>query len=157
MRIQRIPPTERKGRIHTSTVTVAVTDTKNTSKFEINESDIKIQWYSGSGNGGQARNKVQNCCRLIHVPTGIIKTAQFRDRASSYNNAYKSLSDELKKIYDSNLNNTQNSIRQKQIGSGMRGDKVRTFRFQDNSVTDHRTNKTASCKEVMKGNFHLLW
>lgn len=156
MRIQRIPITERNGRVHTSTVTVAVVDTDQQT-FKINQQDLDVQWYSGSGAGGQNRNKVQNCCRLIHIPTGIIKTAQFRDRKSSYQHAYDALVEELKLSHNNEQANIQNSNRKTQIGSGMRGDKVRTFRFQDDQVVDHRTNKAASCKRVMKGEFNLLW
>lgn len=156
MRIQRTPVTERNGRVHTSTVTVAVTGTDQ-SEFVINNDDIEIQWYSGSGNGGQNKNKHDNSCRLIHLPTNTVKTAQSRDRKSSYKNAYEALIAQLREEHMNGSLQAVNSDRKLQIGSGMRGDKVRTFRFQDDCVVDHRTNKRARCKDIMKGNFDLLW
>jgi peptide chain release factor 1 len=143
--------------VHTSTVTVAVTDVEQTSEFIIDNNDIEIQWFSGSGNGGQNKNKHDNSCRLIHLPTNIVKTAQSRDRKSSYKNAYDALIEQLKEKYINSSLHAVNSIRKLQIGSGMRADKVRTFRFQDDSVVDHRTNKKVRCKDIMKGNFDLLW
>lgn len=158
MRIQRVPITERNSRMHTSTVTVAVIDPTLLTRLEsIPNSELTIKWYSGSGNGGQARNKVQNCCRLIHKPTGMIKTAQFRDRKSSYQQAYGAMLIELSNLHSVSQSNEQNTNRKVQIGTGMRADKSRTFRFQDDQVVDHRTNKVASCKRIMKGEFQLLW
>ena len=161
-RIQRVPPTERKGRVHTSTVTVAVITNnagpETTEKsFEIPDKDIKIEWFSGTGAGGQHRNKHQNSCRLTHIPTGTIETAQTRSREGSYRAALESLK---KKIYNESArkaNNEISLIRKEQVGSGMRGDKIRTYRFRDNIVKDDISGKTASCDKIMKGNFDLLW
>ena len=157
-RIQRIPPTERKGRVHTSTVTVAVIDSvSGQTAVTIPNSDLKIEWYSGTGAGGQHRNKHQNSCRITHIPSGVIATAQTRSRQTSYDQALSAIQTSV----DSMLKRHYNSIiaidRKQQVGSGMRGDKVRTYRFQDDVVKDHLTNKTASVKKVLAGNFDLLW
>jgi peptide chain release factor 1 len=157
-RIQRIPPTERKGRVHTSTVTVAVIDRiEGTTSSTIPESALKVEWYSGTGAGGQHRNKHQNSCRITHIPSGLVATAQTRSRQNSYNlaiqNIQETLDSETKRCY----NNTIASTRKNQVGSGMRGDKIRTYRFQDDRVQDHITGKTASTKRVLQGNFELLW
>jgi peptide chain release factor 1 len=156
-RIQRVPPTERKGRVHTSTVTVAVIDDLNYNPNQINQSDIKVEWYSGTGAGGQHRNKHQNSCRLTHIPTGTIATAQCRSRENSYNEALNALTNRVDSQTRSRYNNSVAIERKQQVGSGMRGDKIRTYRFQDDRVQDHNTNKTASVKKILAGNFDLLW
>ena len=157
-RIQRVPPTERKGRVHTSTVTVAVIDriAENRSA-SIPICDLKIEWYSGTGAGGQHRNKHQNSCRITHIPSGLVATAQTRSRQNSYDLAIQSIQlavdTEAKRCYNNNIAST----RKDQVGSGMRGDKIRTYRFQDDRVQDHVTQKVASTKKVLQGNFDLLW
>lgn len=149
-----MPPTERNGRVHTSTISVAIVD-PNITDFVCQDSDLKIQWYSGSGPGGQNKNKTQNCCRLIHIPTGIIKTAQFRDRQSSYTHAYQALIQELRQNHYHLENQQTNQNRKHQIDA-YNGD-ARTFKFRDDRVIDHRTKKSVRCKDIMKGNFDLLW
>ena len=156
-RIQRIPPTERRGRVHTSTVTVAVIDSNTKVIASIANSDIKIEWYSGTGAGGQHRNKHQNSCRLTHLPTGTVTTAQCRSRQTSYDQAYTALKQAVDQKSHLIYNNGIASDRKQQVGSGMRGDKIRTYRFQDDVVKDHVTDKTASVKQVLAGNFDLLW
>ncbi len=157
-RIQRVPPTERKGRVHTSTVTVAVIDCIDSSREStISENDLKIEWYSGTGAGGQHRNKHQNSCRITHIPTGLVATAQTRSRQNSYNLAIQNIQQELDADTKRQYNNTIARTRKNQVGSGMRGDKIRTYRFQDDRVQDHITGKTASTKKVLQGNFELLW
>lgn len=155
-RIQRVPPTERRGRVHTSTVTVAIVD-PSVPQFTLNERDLKIEWYSGTGAGGQHRNKHQNSCRLVHVPSGTIVTSQCRSRENSYQQALADLSKKVVENLQSVYNSKVSKDRQKQVGSGMRGDKIRTYRFQDDKVQDHRSMNEASVKKVLSGNFDLLW
>lgn len=155
-RIQRVPPTERKGRVHTSTVTVAVIDSKLVT-HEIRESDLRIEWYSGTGAGGQHRNKHQNSARITHIPTGIVVTAQCRSRQNSLEQAMTAITQQVEAVARNKYNSEQASDRKLQVGSGMRGDKIRTYRFQDDRVQDHLTEKTASVKKIMAGNFDLLW
>jgi peptide chain release factor 1 len=154
VKLQRVPPTERYGRVHTSTISVAIVD-PTVSLFTLVDDDIDVQWYSGSGAGGQNRNKKQCCCRLIHLPTGTIKTAQFRDRESSYAHAYKAMTDELQLLHITSNSRHTNETRKTQI-TIHNGD-VRTFKFREDRVIDHRTGKSARCKDIMKGNFDLLW
>lgn len=157
-RIQRIPPTERKGRVHTSTVTVAVIDRIEANRAStIPESDLKIEWYSGTGAGGQHRNKHQNSCRITHIPTGLVVTSQTRSRQNSYNLAVAEIQQQVDELAKRQYNNTIASDRKRQVGTGMRGDKIRTYRFQDDRVQDHVTGKIASTKKVLAGNFDLLW
>lgn len=158
-RIQRVPPTERKGRVHTSTVTVAVIDSGEQAPLggPIPYYDLHVEWYSGTGAGGQHRNKHQNSCRITHIPSGTIATAQTRSRQNSYDQALQAIQtavdSELKRQYNSSIA----CDRKQQVGSGMRGDKIRTYRFQDDVVKDHITNSSASVKKVLAGNFDLLW
>ena len=155
-RIQRIPPTERKGRVHTSTVTVAVTD-PTVRKVEFSESDFRIEWYSGTGAGGQHRNKHQNSCRITHVPTGQTATAQCRSRQNSLEQAKQALLDALQSAHYIQTKADLDFTRKNQVGSGMRGDKIRTYRFQDDVVKDHNSGKSGSVAKVLKGYFDLMW
>lgn len=159
-RVQRIPPTEKKGRVHTSSVTVAVldSDVSTDTKFQqTRDEDFRIEWFSGTGKGGQHRNKKQNSCRVIHVPTGIIETRQGRKRESNLRDAKQAIIAKLTNASEQQCANTIAHVRKNQVGSGMRGDKIRTYRMQDDRVVDHNTNKKAKCSKVLKGNFDLLW
>ena len=144
--------------MHTSTVTVAVIDAAESQRaVAIPETDLKIEWYSGTGAGGQNRNKVMCSCRITHIPTGIVRSSQTRSRITSYNLAYKEL---YQAVTDGIVKQQQSVIstnRKQQVGSGMRGDKIRTYRFQDDVVSDHNTGKKSSVKKVLSGNFELLW
>jgi peptide chain release factor 1 len=155
-RIQRVPPTERKGRVHTSTVTVAITEPHIQQKT-YKDSDLSISWFSGTGAGGQHRNKHQNSCRITHLPTGLVATAQCRSRQNSQDQAKSALLEELK-TKDNKQSYAEVALdRKQQVGSGMRGDKIRTYRFQDDVVKDHITGKCGSVKQVLKGHFNLMW
>jgi peptide chain release factor 1 len=156
-RIQRIPPTERKGRVHTSTVTVAVIDPQDAPAVTWNERDFKIEWYSGTGCGGQHKNKHQNASRLTHLPTGIVATAQTRSRENSFKLAQADILEKVANYYGSLQKQVQSADKKQQVGSGMRGDKRRTYRYQDDVVKDHITGKVASVNKVLAGNFNLLW
>ena len=123
----------------------------------IKESDLKIEWYSGTGAGGQHRNKHQNSCRVTHMPSGIIATAQCRSRQNSQAEAVATIQQRVDEISKASYNSGIASDRKQQVGSGMRGDKIRTYRFQDDVVKDHVSDKTASVKKVLNGNFDLLW
>lgn len=155
-----MPPTERRGRVHTSTVTVAVLLPSRHGpgpRHPVGGAEFRIEWYSGSGAGGQHRNKHQNSCRVIHEPTGIMRKAETRSRESSLREAMDAVSKALHEIAERKMLAQANKDRREQVGSGMRGDKRRTYRFQDDSVTDHVTGKTARCSDVMRGRMELLW
>ncbi len=154
-RIQRVPPTERRGRVHTSTVTVSVLSDDDTPKVDPR---FKVRWFSGTGKGGQHRNKHQNCCELTEPETGLTRIGQSsRSRESNYREAEAALLADLETRHSNKRGKQKNAVRKQQIGSGMRGDKRRTYRFQDDSVVDHMTGKQAKASIVMKGAFDLLW
>lgn len=156
-RIQRVPFNERQGRVHTSTCTVAVIEFQPQVDVQIPKYEIEVQWFSGTGAGGQHRNKHANSARLRHIPTGIVTTAQCRSRENSFSQAY----DELHRLvcaWKSRASHESVALdRKAMVGTGMRGDKIRTYRFQDDRVKDDRTGLSAPCSKVMKGGFDLLW
>lgn len=155
-----MPPTEKRGRVHTSSVVVAVLDCEietNTNYSKVADEDFQIEWFSGTGKGGQHRNKKQNSCRVVHIPTGITETRQGRKRESNLREAKQAILQRLQEAADGELNSTLSQNRRNQMGSGMRGDKIRTYRFQDDMVVDHNTNKRAKCSKIMKGFVDLMW
>jgi len=143
--------------VHTSTVTVAVLDPAETRIIDIQGKDLRIEWFSGTGAGGQHRNKHQNSCRLTHLPTGLVVTAQTRNRDSSLKQAKDELVSRLRKNAEFEHMVESGMAKKRQIGSGMRGDKIRTIRFQDDKATDHRNDKRIKASDYMKGGMHKLW
>jgi len=159
-RIQRVPPTEKRGRVHTSTVTVAVIDPESQSTSPLARranSDYRIEWFSGSGAGVQHRNKHQNSCRMIHIPTGLVETCQGREREANQRQARASLDARLDTAEAEKAASIVGGIRNSQIGSGMRGDKTVTIRFQDDRVTNHTTGKIMSASKYMRGLMREAW
>ncbi len=150
-----MPHTEKRGRVHTSTVTVAVVDLE-AGQVDVAE-EYSFRWFSGTGAGGQHRNKHQNCLELTHTPSGIKQVANGRCRTSNQEEATRLIQAKLAEHYRGQASSQLNGHRASQIGSGMRGDKRRTYRFQDDTVVDHETNKSTSCRNVMKGKFSDLW
>jgi len=156
--VQRVPLSERNGRVHSSTVTVSVLpDTGQGAPLSVPETDLQLEWYSGSGAGGQHRNKHQNSARLRHLPTGIVVTAQCRKREESLRQARAALLDRLSYLAGADSHGRENAVRADQVGTGMRADKRRTYRFRDDRVQDHLTGRSATCSAVMRGRFDLLW
>ena len=136
---------------------MAVIEPATLGVIEIPKQDLKIEWYSGTGAGGQHRNKHQNSCRLTHIPSGLMVTAQCRSRSNSWNQAISTLRERLDTEHKQQYNSMIAVDRRQQVGSGQRGDKIRTYRFQDDVVKDHVTNKSASVRRVLAGDFSLLW
>jgi peptide chain release factor 1 len=123
----------------------------------LREQDLEIEWYSGTGAGGQHKNKKMCSCRITHVPTGIVATAQTRERPNSYKLARADIESKVAKQQIALSDQKIELARKQQIGSGMRGDKIRTIRFQDDSAVDHRNGKRISAEKYMKGMMDLLW
>ncbi|MBQ7678003.1 MAG: peptide chain release factor 1 [Lachnospiraceae bacterium] len=142
-RVQRVPETESGGRIHTSTVTVAVMPEAEDVDIEINESDIRIDVMRASGNGGQCVNTTDSAVRLTHYPTGIVIYSQ--TEKSQLQNKNKAFALLRTKLYDMELQKQQEQAaaeRLSQIGTGDRSEKIRTYNFPQGRVTDHRINLT---------------
>ncbi len=154
-----MPPTEKRGRVHTSTVTVAVldSDVKAEDKYtKVEESDFRIEWFSGTGAGGQHRNKVQNSCRMIHIPTGIIETRQGRERSKNLKEAKDAILKTLEQHGNRSVSSELSTERKGQVGSGMRGDKTVTIRFQDDRVS-HSNGRGMTATRYMKGHMDEIW
>lgn len=143
--------------MHSSTVTVAILDPLERRVVEFNDRDFRVEWYSGTGAGGQHRNKHQNSCRITHVATGTVVTSQCRSRENSLEEAKATIVARLGVRSEQAQNSTRAEVRRNQVGSGERGDKRRTYRFQDDRTKDHETGREASTTKVMAGNFDLLW
>lgn len=160
-RIQRVSPTEKRGRVHTSTVTVSVIDpasiNNNDDLLKLSDDHFRVEWFSGTGKGGQHRNRKMNSCRLIHIPTGLMENRQGRKREENLRQAKDFLLTKLQNMHYTHRKKQSQVIIKSQMGSGMRGDKIRTYRFQDDQVVDHNTGKSAKASKVMKGGFNLLW
>jgi peptide chain release factor 1 len=133
-----------------------VLDEAKTKAVEFNDRDFRVEWYSGTGAGGQHRNKHQNSCRITHK-SGAIATAQCRSRENSFDEAKATILARLNGTEQAELAKARSVDRKEQTGSGERGDKIRTYRFQDNQVKDHRNNATAPINLVLDGKFNLLW
>lgn len=152
-RWQRIPPTEKRGRVHTSTVTVAVLEPLDNPEKELDLSEVEIRDQRGSGPGGQHRNKTNSCITATHTPTGISVRIDDRSQFHSKRIALSVLAQKLKDIDWKKIANNRDAIRRAQVGSGMRSDKIRTYREKDNQVKDHRTGQTWKLDQWRKGNW----
>ena len=139
-RWQRVPPNEKRGRVHTSTVTVAVLDPDAVMGQALSYQDVEIVTARGSGPGGQNRNKTESCVIATHRPTGLqVRIDNERSQHQNKAMAYKVLAARLYDAERERINSSRAKDRQQQVGTGQRGDKVRTYRTQDDQVTDHRT------------------
>ncbi|MBR6708522.1 MAG: peptide chain release factor 1 [Clostridia bacterium] len=153
-RVQRVPETEASGRIHTSTVTVAVLPEAEEIEVEINPADLKIETIKSSGAGGQHVNKTESAIRLVHKPTGI--TIECQDERSQYKNKDKALKLLRTKLYDIKQSEQENAIasaRRSQVGTGDRSERIRTYNYPQGRVTDHRIGLTIYALEnFLNGN-----
>ena len=152
-RVQRVPVTEASGRIHTSTATVAVLPAVEEIELDINPDDIKMDFFHSGGAGGQNVNKVTTAVRLTHLPTGIVATCQ--DERSQLKNRVKAMAVLRARLFDIKQREQSEGIdkeRRNQVGTGQRAEKIRTYNFPQDRVTDHRTNSTFhNLPQIMDG------
>ena len=157
-RVQRIPETESQGRVHTSTVTVAVLPEAEEVEVDINPTDLQIDTYRASGAGGQHVNTTDSAIRITHIPTGIVVECQ--DERSQYKNkdkAMKVLRSRILKKKQKEQSESLDAQRRGQIGSGDRSEKIRTYNFPQDRLTDHRIGLTLHCLDsIMEGNIDKL-
>jgi peptide chain release factor 1 len=152
-RVQRVPETEAQGRVHTSTATVLVMPEAEDVNVEVKESDLKIDVFHSSGAGGQSVNTADSAVRMTHIPSGIVVTCQ--TERSQLKNKERALSVLKTRLYDYELQKQESKIeseRKNKIGTGDRSEKIRTYNYPQNRVTDHRINfSTMDLDNVMEG------
>lgn len=157
-RVQRVPTTEANGRIHTSTATVAVMPEVEEVEVQIDSKDLRIDTYCSSGSGGQSVNTTYSAVRITHIPTGVVVTCQ--DERSQLKNRTKAMRTLRTRIGDAEREKQEASIaqqRRSQVGTGERSEKVRTYNFPQNRVTDHRVGLTLhKLDRVMEGDLDDL-
>lgn len=153
-RWQRIPPTEKRGRVQTSTITVAVLPQVTEAQVHLRPEDLEETTCRGSGNGGQHKQKTDSAVQVKHKPTGIIVRCEAeRSQHANRETALVLLRTRLWEAQQKELSGARDQSRRTQIGSGMRGDKRRTIRVQDGQVTDHETGKTWQYKKYVRGDW----
>lgn len=157
-RVQRVPETESGGRIHTSTASVAVMPEAEEVDVQIDMNDCKIDVMRASGNGGQCVNTTDSAVRLTHIPTGIVIYSQTeKSQLQNKNKAFALLRSKLYDLELAKMQKAESAERKSQIGTGDRSEKVRTYNFPQNRVTDHRINFTSyRIKEIMNGDLNEI-
>jgi peptide chain release factor 1 len=157
-RVQRVPATEASGRIHTSTVTVAVLPEAEEVDIQINEKDLRVDTFCSSGPGGQSVNTTYSAVRITHIPTGVVVSQQ--DEKSQIKNRAKAMKVLRSRLYEMELRKQQEAIakdRRSQVGTGERSEKIRTYNFRDNRISDHRINFTTHrLTEILNGDLAEL-
>jgi peptide chain release factor 1 len=157
-RWQRVPPTEKRGRKQSSTITVAILEEPRAHEVHIDPRDLDESFTRGSGKGGQHRNKTDTCVILKHLPTGIqVRVDGGRSQHVNRETALGVLRARLKDAGTERVSKDRNARRRRQVGSGMRSDKVRTVALQRDSVSDHQTGKSTSAKMYLRGHLRELW
>jgi peptide chain release factor 1 len=153
-RVQRVPVTERQGRIHTSTASVAVLPVVEAKQVEVKESDLEVSFSRAGGPGGQNVNKVETAVRILHKPTGIVVSC--RMERSQHANREKAMEMLRAMLYDEQARQSVGSVadlRKSQIGTGERSEKIRTYNFPEDRITDHRIGKKFhNIEGILEGN-----
>lgn len=157
-RVQRIPATESGGRIHTSTITVAIMPEAEEVDVQLDMNDCRFDVFRASGNGGQCVNTTDSAVRLTHIPTGIVISCQ--DEKSQLKNKDKAIKVLRARLYDleqSKAHDAEAELRKSQIGTGDRAEKIRTYNFPQGRVTDHRINLTLyKLDKIMNGDIQEI-
>lgn len=157
-RVQRVPATEKNGRIHTSTASVAILPLRKKTKIIINPADLEIEYSRSGGAGGQNVNKVETAVRLIHKPTGIdVRCTTERKQLANREKAMMILTAKLQQLEDEKEASKYSANRKNQIGTGDRSEKIRTYNFPQDRITDHRIKQSwSNIPVIMEGNIDKI-
>ncbi len=157
-RVQRVPKTEAAGRIHTSTVTVAVIPEVLETEIKINMNEVRVETMRSQGSGGQSVNRTESAVRVVHLPTGIdVKCQEGKSQHANRDRAFQILAAKLQAIEDEKVRKEASDARLEQIGTGDRSERIRTYNFPQTRITDHRIGLTIhQLDQVMSGQFGLL-
>lgn len=157
-RVQRVPKTEAAGRIHTSTVTVAVIPEVENVDVKLNMNELRFETMRSQGAGGQSVNRTESAVRVVHIPSGIeVKCQEGKSQASNRERALQILAAKLQQIEDDKARQQASDVRLEQIGTGDRSERIRTYNFPQTRITDHRIGLTIhQIDPVMSGSFELL-
>lgn len=156
-RWQRVPPTERRDRVHTSTVTVVVLPVVEQGAWRLRDADLEITTMRGSGAGGQHRNRTESAVRMRHLPSGLeVRICSERSQHRNKDIAREILEGRVAAFYGGAATRERDAQRKELAGSGMRGDKRRTYRVRDDQVQDHITGRKAPLRRVLRGELDLL-
>lgn len=151
-RVQRIPATEKQGRIHTSTASVAIMPIYTRTKVELNPADLEIETSRSGGAGGQNVNKVETAVRIIHKPTGLdVRCTSERSQVANKERAMKLLTSKIQQLKDEEEDRKRAADRKGQVGTGDRSEKIRTYNFPQDRITDHRIKENWSNIEKIMG------
>ncbi len=158
-RVQRIPKTEKSGRVHTSTASVAILPYVEPQVFDINPSDLDISFFRSSGPGGQNVNKVETAVRILHKPTGVVVASQTeRSQSANKESALSVLRSKLFEAMQQQQASSLGALRKEQIGSMERSEKIRTYNFPEDRITDHRFNaKVHNIEKILNGELDILF
>ncbi len=153
-RWQRVPPTEKRGRVQTSTITIAILDEEAVVDIVIRDEDLEWKACRSPGKGGQHVQKTDSAIQLTHLPTGIhVRSHEERSAHMNKATALEKLRERLRADLTARTSSARALERRSQVGSGMRGDKLRTIRAQDDSVVDHETGRVWKLRDYLRGNW----
>ncbi len=157
-RVQRVPKTEAMGRVHTSTVTVAVIPEVKEVDIKINMNEVRVETMRSQGAGGQSVNRTESAVRVVHLPSGIdVKCQEGKSQSANKERAFQILAAKLQQIEDDKVRQQASDTRLEQIGTGDRSERIRTYNFPQTRITDHRIGLTIhQLTQVMSGSFELL-
>jgi len=156
-RVQRVPPSEQKGRRHTSTIAVAVMPYTEYNEYQVDMSEFDVECFCGGGPGGQHRNRTKTNVKIVHKPTGLSASSNTKSQSRNKQIALSVLVSRIEDLKNKSIHSKYNEDRKIQIGDTGRGTKIRTYNFIENRVKDERVKKRFRTQDIMKGKLHLIY